>query len=404
MTEQATVPSVVLRNLILVCMGLTAAVVAQTMLLLSVPLRALELGATTATVGFVVSAPYLLPLLFAIPLGGAVTKLGAQKMFGLGALGMVAGPMVSLLFDHLLALVLTQLMIGLSHVMLVISAQSVVAGLGRGKKLEQYFGWYTMFISGGQLLGPLLAGVLIDRFSMALTFSVIGLIPIISITCSLFLQGDAKRGIVTNQPKGYRAQIQIVRTNKGMQLSMLASSAALFAVGAHMAFMPVYLDTLAFSATTIGILISLRALSAMTIRPFMTQVIDLLGRRSTTFIVCVACVGVGLSFAGFTSSPWLLALLAILVGLGSGLSQPLSVVALAEHVPAEQRASALGMRLTANRGSQLMAPIFLGLMAEGFGFHWAFLMAGLGILSACWFLIRMAPSYDQLEAAQPARK
>lgn len=58
-----------IRNLVMVCIGLTSVFVSQTMLLISVPLRALELGASPSLVGIILSAPYLLPLVFAIPLG-----------------------------------------------------------------------------------------------------------------------------------------------------------------------------------------------------------------------------------------------------------------------------------------------------------------------------------------------
>jgi len=129
-----------LRNLVLVCLGLTLAVASQNMLLLAAPLRAINIGVSPAVIGIVLSAPYLLPMLLAIPLGDRVTRHGPQRMFAIGAIGMIVGPLVSFTVNSLSALLITQLTVGLAHVVMVISAQSAVATLGQGKKLERYFG------------------------------------------------------------------------------------------------------------------------------------------------------------------------------------------------------------------------------------------------------------------------
>ncbi|MDW5377388.1 MFS transporter [Halomonas sp. HP20-15] len=387
-----------IRNLVLVCIGLTSVFVAQTMLLLAVPLRALEMGASPAMVGLVLSAPYLLPLMFAIPLGGIVTRVGAQKVTLLGACGMLAGPWLTLLIPGFAGLLATQLTIGMAHVVMVIAAQSIVASLGRGRQLERYFGWYTMCLSGGQLIGPLLAGRLVDTQPMASVFMVIGTIPLIAVAASLLFVGDSRKGHAAPRALlGYRAQASLLRDNIGVKMSLAVTVAVLFALGAHAAFLPVYLESIALSATAIGVLISLRALCAMLIRPFMPGVIQALGGRSRTMIASVAAVALGMMWTGSTGSVGLLAFYAVLVGLGSGISQPLSMVVLAEHVSTEQRSSALGMRLMGNRGAQVLAPLLLGFIAEWLGFALAFLLCGAILLCLLTLVIRLAPGFDRAE-------
>lgn len=389
-----------IRNLVLVCIGLTSAFVAQTMLLLAVPLRALELGAGPSMVGLVMSAPYLLPLVFAIPLGGIVTKVGPRRITLLGALGMVAGPWLTLAIPGFPGLIATQVTIGVAHVVMVIAAQSIVASLGRGRALERYFGWYTMCLSGGQLVGPLLAGRLIDSVAMGWVFGVIGAIPVISVVTGFLFVGKARAGQAAPKAMlGYRAQATLLRDNIGVKMSIAVTVAVLFALGAHSAFLPVYLESISLSATMIGVLVSLRALCAMLIRPFMPSVIQALGGRSRTMIASVTAVAMGMMWTGTTGSVTLLALFALLVGLGSGISQPLSMVILAEHVPSEQRSSALGMRLMGNRGAQVIAPLLLGMMAEWLGFAVTFLAAGVLLLLVLLVVIRLAPAFDRAEQA-----
>jgi len=389
-----------IRNLVMVCIGLTSVFVSQTMLLISVPLRALELGASPSLVGVILSAPYLLPLVFAIPLGGVVSRIGPQKMFFIGAIGMMLGPLLSLLAPTFLGLLATQVTIGLTHVVMVIAAQSVVAGLGRGRTLERYFGWYTMCLSGGQLVGPLLAGYLIDTISMNGVFVVISAVPAIGLVSSCFFVGNARSGhAIPRSLLGYRAQASLLRENIGVQMSLTVTIAVLFALGAHGAFLPVYLEELTFSATLIGVLVSLRALTAMLIRPVMPQIIQALGGRARTMIASVAAVAMGLMWTGMTGSVLALAVLAIMVGLGSGISQPLSMVILAEHVHPDQRSSALGLRLMGNRGAQVLAPLLLGIIAELVGFTLTFLFTGTLLLAMLVIVVRLRPRFDQAEAA-----
>ncbi|HSH49497.1 MAG TPA: MFS transporter [Halomonas sp.] len=389
-----------IRNLTMVCTGLTSAFVAQTMLLLAVPLRALELGAGPSLLGGLMAAPYLLPLVLAIPLGGTVTRLGAQKMFLMGAVGMMLAPWVSLLAPTLGGLLATQVILGLAHLVMVIAAQSVVAGLGQGAVLERYFGWYTMCPSGGQLVGPLLAGHMIDTLSTTGVFATIGVIPALGVASACFLAGSARRSLATpSSLLSYRAQASLLCGNLGVQLSLVVTVAVLFALGAHAAFLPIYLEELAFSATLIGVLVSLRALAAMLIRLIMPQVISALGGRSRTMIASVATVALGLSLTGLSESVWLLSLFAILVGLGSGISQPLSMVILTEVVRPEQRSSALGMRLMGNRGAQVVAPLLLGFIAELAGFTLTFLVAGALLLPVMAIVVRLGAAYSRLENA-----
>lgn len=106
-------------------------------------------------------------------------------------------------------------------------------------------------------------------------------------------------------------------------------------------------------------------------------------------MLSVASVGVGLMFTGTTSSVLLLGGLMALIGLGCGVSQPLSMVVLAEHAPSAQRASAFGLRLTANRLVQLLAPLLVGFLAGHTNFGVAFLVAGLVVSASLIAITRL---------------
>ena len=362
------------RDLVVVTIALTLAMLANTMLLLTVPLKALELQISPSLIGLVVSAPYILPLVLAIPIGGYVGRIGAKKIIIGGALGMATGPVFSLLFPNLGGLLATQLIAGMSNMLLIIAAQALISSLGSGKTLEKYFGWYTTGMSGGQLLGPLFAGYLIDHHSISHSFVAIAVFPLPSAFIALLLSPLANQGTPSQKSaSGYGAQWKLLRTNRELQLSMAMASVSLFIMSVHSGFMPVYLEGLSISAAMVGVLLSLRALTSMLVRLVMSRMIEWLGGRTRTIQIGVICVTLSLMFTGLAGDQVLfLAVLAIGIGLAGGISQPLSMVILSESVSKAQRAPSLAMRLMGNRLAQTVAPLVVGFAAELWGFPIAF--------------------------------
>jgi MFS family permease len=76
---------------------------------------------------------------------------------------------------------------------------------------------------------------------------------------------------------------------------------------------------------------------------------------------------------------WWLAL-ALLCGLGLGMNPPITVELMARHTTGQERGLAMGMRLTANRVSQVTQPIIFGAAIPLVGFSATF--AGAGALLA----------------------
>lgn len=380
------------RDLIVVCIALTLAMLSNTMLLLTVPFKALELGISASLIGLILSAPYILPLALAIPIGGFVARTGAQKVILFGSLGMAVGPICSLLFQGEGGLLANQVIAGMSNIVLIIAAQSLVAGLGHGKALERCFGWFTTCMSAGQLVGPLLAGLVIEHYSVNHAFVLIAAFPLLASISALMFTAHARQGTPAPRAQaGYRAQWRLLNTNRGVQLSILLSAISLFVMSVHSSFMPVYLESLAISAGTIGLLLSTRALASMLVRVFMSRIIQLLGGRTATIRIAVFTTVICLMLTGLAGDMIaLLALLAVGIGIAGGLSQPLSMVILSESVSREQRAPSLAMRLMGNRGAQVAAPVLVGLIADFTGFTTAFALVPLLLLALFLFWSRRA--------------
>lgn len=368
------------------CVAVTCAFLVHSMLLVAIPVYALELGASAFMLGVIFSAPYLLPLLVAIPLGQVVVRYGGRRLMWTGGLMMIAGLLVIVSFPGYGGLLTGQLLIGLAQLQMVLSGQAVVAGLGRGKTLERHFGWYTTWISAGQVVGPLVAGGLIHwQDSVPPAFLTMAGIALVGTISAIALTGFARTGANVNRRNtGYRAQVRLLKSNTGVQVSVAVTLTAMFVMGIHGSYLPVYLEDIGMAASVIGVLVSLRSLASMLIRPFMPRLVSAMGNRNTAMVAALLALALGLALLGVSESALVIGLFSILVGIGSGISQPLSIVVLAESVSDDQRPGALGMRLMANRVINFLAPLLFGAVLHLAGFTAAFAIAGvLVVLVVC---------------------
>lgn len=85
--------------------------------------------------GVIFSAPYLLPLALAIPLGGVVTRHGGRASMATGAGLMSAGLITILTVAGYTGLILGQLFFGVAQLLMVLAAQTTISNLGTGPTL-----------------------------------------------------------------------------------------------------------------------------------------------------------------------------------------------------------------------------------------------------------------------------
>src|SRR5690606_41450698 len=78
-----------------------------------------------------------------------------------GAIGLK--PSIPVLFG-------AQALAGLSELLVCVAGQTYATSLSTGREREQHLGWYTTMVSAGQLVGPLLGGVLADAVGYARSF------------------------------------------------------------------------------------------------------------------------------------------------------------------------------------------------------------------------------------------
>lgn len=203
--------------------------VAQSLALPLVALYSQELGAAPQAIGLVLGVGFVLPVLAAVSIADWVDRIGARRMVVAGAIGLAVAPVIPWIEPSLIALAAMQVVMGVAHLGSVVAAQSYVARIGGPR--ERNFGWYTTFVSVGQLAGPFVLGLALEStgYPGALATSAAVGVAAAGLAVGLRPLGDADAPAASAAPGASRKRD--LASSRPLRLALVASGATLFALG-----------------------------------------------------------------------------------------------------------------------------------------------------------------------------
>ena len=329
--------------------------------------RAIELDVPAAWLGALTASFAVVPLFLAVPSGQATDRFGERRVMLAGAVLLVAagGIFLSGVLDAA-GLVLGSVVLGTGHLLSVVGQQAAVANAAGPGRFDSAFGVYTFAASLGQAVGPALitlAGG--DRAipDTRLIFLVATGIAAALIPCTVLLPLRTRRaGADGASDGGMRTLLRI----PGLVRALLVSCVVLAAVDITLVYLPALGADRGLASGFIGLLLTLRAVASMTSRFFLGALVRRAGRRRL-MLTSVILSAVTMAAIGLPLPPAALGVLVVLLGLGLGVGQPLTMSWLAEMAPAGLRGRAMSLRLTGNRLGQVILPSAVGLVAAGMG-------------------------------------
>jgi MFS family permease len=357
--------------------------------------RLLGLGFGGRDVGLVAAAFALLPLFLAIPLGRhADRRHGARLLASGGAIQMLACLLLAAAATPL-TLAGASAVLGLGHLALALGVQAVIARESGDERHDRDFGLLGVSVSLGQLVGPLVAGVLVGSRSGPALEGATGRAFVVAagIAALATVAGcvaEASRAPVPEAPAPAAGDSLLgILGTRGVAAGIFASIAVLSAADVFTAYMPVLGEQRNIDAKVIGFLLALRAAASIASRIGIGGLVRRVGR---TRLITVSASAAAIALVGITLTHdvFLLALLCAVVGLGLGFGQPLSMTIVVQLVPEHARATALGVRLTGNRVGQVAAPAAAGVIAGSAGVAPVFWLLG-SMLLASSVAIRRGP-------------
>lgn len=333
--------------------------------------RALEIGVEPALLGLVSTSFAVLPLFAAVLLGRASDRGHDGKMLVCGAgLMLLAGIGFLLWTTSLFLLIVWNITLGLGHVLCVVAEQGRVAR-GERAKLDSAFGVYTFAGSAGQALGPALIALAggsatIPDTDFLFTAYLVGTVCLAVATVFMLRSPRAVAAV----PRRAGSLRQALRTPRSTRYSILAAMGVSMMVLSAIDLLTVYLPALAVEreipASTVGLLLSLRAVTTMASRTVIGPLVRRFGRNP----LIIGSTAASALLLGALVPPWdtwVLAVIIALVGVTLGIGQPLTMTTITLAASPGTSSTWLGLRLSANRLGQSTIPAAVGLLAATSG-------------------------------------
>jgi MFS family permease len=366
----------VLRTVLLIVLSF------QVMLNITRPLISIyasSLGAGTFDIGMLTAAYAFLPLIFAIHVGKIADRIGDRLPVLLGTVGTAVGMALPFALPTISTLYASQIIVGVSHVFLIVSLQNILGHAATKENRDHYFSVFSMFVAGGGFIGPVIGGYLAEQYSYSLAFLVASVIGIIPFLASFYIPAVPSKKERTDIAPGISDSLSLLKVS--MLRKALASSAlVLYSRDIFVAYFPLLAVRAGMSASQIGWIIAIQGLAMIIVRLFLSKLTNIMGR---TWVLLASILTAGLSFLLLPAVEHVYGfyLLSALMGFGLGCGQPLSMTTTYNASPKDRTGEVLGLRLASNRLSQLIAPMIFGLVGSWGGLVSVFVMSGAFLIS-----------------------
>jgi predicted MFS family arabinose efflux permease len=349
-----------------------------------VTLFGIELGASQFTIGVIVAMYSLLPALLAMYAGRLSDRLGVRVPMLAGSLGVAAGLLLPWLAPGLPALYASAALIGASHMFYNVSAQNLIGSLGGAEERTRNFSNYALAMAIGSFIGPLFAGFSIDFVGHATAYLYIAALPLVPalIMATARKVGRGPRVITEDEQASLSTSLLAIPL---LRRTLIASAVAVTAQDLFQFYMPIYGHAVGLSASAIGVILAMSGIAAFVVRIGLPVLVKRWGPdtvfNGSLYISAVTF----LLFPLFSSAP-ALAAIALVLGLGMGCAQPVTLMLIFSRAPEGRSGEALGLRVTINQITHIAVPILFGTIGSVFGVAPVFLanaliLAGGGLLN-----------------------
>jgi len=348
-----------------------------------VSLYALQLGAGPLTIGLIASSFSLFPVLLAVVSGRLVDRFGARWPMTFGIIGGGMGVLVPWAVPGLPSLYVAGLLTGLSVIFINLSTQNLVGLLSTPENRARYFANYTLTMSAGQLIGPLLAGFSVEHIGHS--GALLALVAISLTQMALMaVRGGALPG-GTRKPGKSAGSLRTTLADPLVRRMLVTGCLLNAGINLYQVYMPVYGHAIGLTASTIGIVLAMNASAAFVARFALPRVIRRFGEQRV--LVCAFAAGAtGMTLIPLFQDAALLAFVSFCFGLGMGGGQPIVLMMMFSNSKDGRSGETLGLKFTTNQLTKLTSPVLFGIIATAaglFAMFWinAALMAGGALLS-----------------------
>ena len=357
---------------------------------LTVTLYAVRLHASPAVIGVLMALFAVVGAMTSVGVGRWIDRTGPRKPMLLAMAMMVAGAGLAFVWRDLAALFIVSIVVGTFYNVFFIAQQRLVGEYGRPEDRVANFTRVGLGFSAASFVGPLITGFAIDALGHSVALALLAMLPLVPFIVIWLdkLEFPEARKRHANEAEGQTGgqtgggALQLLRGKNLRRIyGVSVLSASIWNI--FLFLMPIYGAQIGLSASTIGVIIGSFSLGTIAVR----VLVPLLTRRFTPWqLLIMALVFSSTSFLGFpavTGAPMLM-LFSFWLGIGLGLSGPLSLSLLHDASPPERIGEVVGLRVMLMNGSQTAVPLFAGAIGAALGVAPVFWVLAAALLAGSY--------------------
>lgn len=351
------------------------------------PLLALHSGQPTWAVGVLLGLFAAAPVVSSLYAGRMADRHGYHLPVHL-AVGMtVLGGLIAVASTWLVAwqfglLCLAACLCGVGTNFGLIAIQRSAGRLAEGDRagLTRVFSWLGLAPALSNVVGPVVAGTLIDAVGFRGAFVALMLLPLATFWWSRQVPVEANTADVAVGSK--RASWELL-TLPGMQRLLLVNFLMSSSWDLHSFLVPVIGHERGFSASAIGLILGAFAAAVAGVRvliPFLSHRL----REHQVLVGAMLLTTLVFGIYPWVHSAWLMAICATSLGLALGAVNPMIMTTLHHLTPSDRHGEAIALRsMTINASSALM-PLLFGAVGAAIGASTLFWLMGAAVGAGSW--------------------
>jgi MFS family permease len=353
-----------------------------------------ELGFPEAGVGMIVSAGFLAGFVSQLTLASYADRGHARRMVVAGVLTAVASLVLMTVADDVATWILARAGFGFAGGLILPGVRRAAAVLDPSRVGEN-LGRLVVGEIGGFLVGPVIAGILVQVGGIRLPFIVFAVVLVLFLPFVARLPPDQGQ----LDTSGRRLSFDLLRIRR-LQGALVLIAAYFGFIGAFEAVIPVMYGDRGATALTTGLVFSSFAVPIVVLSPFAGRVADRVGPSR------VATLGISAVTATAAIYGWLPGYIAPAVlmgvaGIGDAFGFTAVQVTVARSVPEERQAGALGLMGATEVLAAGSTAVPAALLYDSVGGGWMWTLSSAIALAVIGIAVLMFRRADQVERAVP---
>lgn len=341
---------------------------------MAAPLQALRLGHGETAVGFLIALFALAQVFLALPAGRYCERHGLKRPIMGSVLAAVAGCAMAAAWPVFPVLCASAVLTGGAGGVAIIAVQRHTARIATDPAaLRKAFSWLAIGLALSNVLGPVLAGVMIDSAGFRAAFVAIAVLPLLG---WLSVRGAADRVSMPPDVAYRKGGAWDLWRDPGLRRLLIVTCLLSSCWDVHTFLVPVLGHERGFSASVIGSILGAFGIAAAAVR-LLTPLVAAQLREWAILVGAMAATALLFGLYPLMHAPLAMGVCSVLLGFTLGSVQPMVMSLLHQLAPQHRYGEAVAMRVIVINASSVSIPMLSGAAGSLIGAAGVFWAAGL---------------------------